>query len=95
MTTYDIHSAILACIKLFENRDDDKGYRAAAVIRTEFDDMVLLDCDDPLRELALKQLESAIESRFWVSVCDVLEYEILPIIDRTREEAYVNAMEPR
>jgi hypothetical protein len=43
-------------------------------------------------ENALTQLISAQENRYWVSICDVLEYEIRPILDswqnlvaRTRE----------
>ena len=43
-------------------------------------------------ERALKQLISAQENRYWVSICDVLEYEITPILEtwqklvaRTRE----------
>jgi hypothetical protein len=43
-------------------------------------------------ERALTQLISAQENRYWVSICDVLEYEIIPILDswqnlvaRTRE----------
>jgi len=46
----------------------------------------------PLLERALTQLISAQETRNWVSVCDVLEYEITPILEswqgmvaRTRE----------
>ena len=43
-------------------------------------------------ERALKQLISAQENRYWVSICEVLEYEITPILEtwqklvaRTRE----------
>lgn len=43
-------------------------------------------------ERALTQLVTAQENRYWVSICDVLEYEITPILDswqklvaRTRE----------
>jgi len=32
-------------------------------------------------ERSLKQLISAQENRYWVSVCDVLEYEIAPILE--------------
>jgi hypothetical protein len=46
----------------------------------------------PMLERALTQLISAQETRNWVSVCDVLEYEITPILEswqsmvvRTRE----------
>jgi hypothetical protein len=46
-------------------------------------------------ETALNQLISAQENRYWVSICDVLEYEILPIlqswtrtVERTR--AHIN-----
>jgi hypothetical protein len=46
----------------------------------------------PALENALTQLISAQEKRYWVSVCDVLEYEITPILEswhnmvaRTRE----------
>jgi hypothetical protein len=34
-----------------------------------------------LLERSLKQLISAQENRYWVSVCDVLEYEITPILE--------------
>jgi hypothetical protein len=46
-----------------------------------------LDAENSQRELsavlerALKQLISAQENRYWVSVCDVLEYEITPILE--------------
>jgi hypothetical protein len=32
-------------------------------------------------ENAIKQLITAQESRFWVSVCDVLEYELTPVLE--------------
>ena len=44
-------------------------------------------------ERALTQLITAQENRYWVSICDVLEYEIVPIleswqrlVERTREQ---------
>src|SRR5262249_11961100 len=46
-----------------------------------------LDAENSRQELsavlerALKQLVSAQENRYWVSVCDVLEYEISPILE--------------
>jgi hypothetical protein len=36
-------------------------------------------------ERALSRLNSAHEKRCWVSVCDVLEYEITPILDSWRK----------
>jgi len=36
-------------------------------------------------ESAIRQLIAAQENRFWVSICDVLEYEIVPILESWRE----------
>lgn len=35
----------------------------------------------PALENAIKQLIQAQENRFWVSICDVLEYELIPLLE--------------
>ena len=35
----------------------------------------------PALESAIKQLNAAQENHFWVSICDVLEYELVPILE--------------
>jgi hypothetical protein len=36
-------------------------------------------------ERAIRQLIAAQENRYWVSICDVLKYEIVPILESWRE----------
>jgi hypothetical protein len=83
-------------IKLFENRDEATAYTRLAqlldsvrIFYTLFsEDLGWADSSEQERiqqtavlENAIKQLITAQENRFWVSVCDVLEYELSPVLE--------------
>ncbi len=83
-------------IRLFEKRDEEAAYgRLAQLIDSVrifyslfSEDLGWADTGESERiqqtatlENAIKQLIIAQESRFWVSVCDVLEYELTPVLE--------------
>ncbi len=86
-----------AIVRLFENRDQEQAYQALsqyleslAVLFSIFSEDLGWVHDEsgdsrPVLvaslEQALGQLISAQENGFWISVCDVLEYEIAPVLD--------------
>jgi hypothetical protein len=82
-------------IKQFENRSEDRAHTQLAhlldSIRIFFsvfsEDLGWVDAPDNSANLesAIRQLIAAQENRFWVSICDVLEYEIVPILESWRE----------
>lgn len=82
-------------IYLLENRDQKAYSRLAHLLesmRTFYtlfsEDLGWVESDRAARakqtatlENAIRQLISAQENRFWVSICDVLEYEITPVLE--------------
>jgi hypothetical protein len=82
-------------IKQFENRSDERANAQLAQlldsIRIFFsvfsEDLGWVDAPDNTANLesAIRQLIVAQENRFWVSICDVLEYEIAPILESWRD----------
>jgi hypothetical protein len=83
-------------IQCFEDRDEETAYNHLAqlldAIRIFYslfsEDLGWADADEAERiqqtatlENAIKQLIVAQENRFWVSVCDVLEYELTPVLE--------------
>jgi len=83
-------------IQLFENRDEETAYArlvqlldSVRIFYSLFsEDLGWADASEPERiqqtatlENAVKQLITAQENRFWVSVCDVLEYELTPVLE--------------
>lgn len=86
-------------IQLFENRDEETAYARLAQLLDSVrifyslfsEDLGWADASEPERiqqtatlENAVKQLIAAQENRFWVSVCDVLEYELTPVLEAWR-----------
>ncbi len=73
---YNLLASLLDSIRVFYTvfSEDLGWYEApdAEISREEFSAAL---------ERALTQLISAQENRFWVSICDVLEYEIAPILE--------------
>ena len=82
-------------IKQFENRADERAHTQLAhlldSIRIFFsvfsEDLGWVNAPDNTANLesAIRQLIVAQENRFWVSICDVLEYEIIPILESWRD----------
>ena len=88
-------------VKLFESRDQEAAYQglsqyleSVAVLFSVFSEDLgggFGEAGDTRSVLmasleeALGQLISAQENGFWISVCDVLEYEITPVLDGWRE----------
>jgi hypothetical protein len=82
-------------IKLFEDRSEERAHTQLAhlldSIRIFFsvfsEDLGWVNVPDNTGNLetAIRQLIAAQENRFWVSICDVLEYEIVPILESWRE----------
>jgi len=82
-------------IKLFEDRMEERAHTQLAhlldSIRIFFsvfsEDLGWVNAPDNTANLenAIRQLIAAQENRFWVSICDVLEYEITPILESWRE----------
>ena len=84
-------------VRLFENRDQDAAYallgqylESLKVLFTIFTEIGWPEQEGQETttaaltaslEQALAQLISAQENGFWLSVCDVLDYEITPILD--------------
>ncbi len=78
-------------VKLFEDRAEDRAHSELAQlldsIRTFFqifsEDLGWDLAPDSTANLehAVRQLLAAQESKFWVSICDVLEYEIVPLLE--------------
>ncbi len=84
-------------IRLFESREQDQAYRALAEYLESLAVLFSIFSEDlgwvhgeggdsrpaliATLEQALAQLISAQENGFWISVCDVLEYEIAPVLD--------------
>jgi hypothetical protein len=83
-------------IQLFENRDEEAAYARLAQLLDSVrifyslfsEDLGWADSNEQERiqqtatlENAIKQLIEAQVHRFWVSVCDVLEYEMTPILE--------------
>jgi hypothetical protein len=83
-------------IRLFENRDEEAAYNrlvqlldSVRIFYSLFsEDLGWADCSEAERiqqtatlENAIKQLITAQENHFWVSVCDVLEYELTPVLE--------------
>jgi hypothetical protein len=82
-------------IKQFENRSEERAHTQLAhlldSIRIFFsvfsEDLGWVNPTDNSASLenAIRQLITAQENRFWVSICDVLEYEIVPILESWRD----------
>ena len=82
-------------IRQFENRSEERAHTQLVhlldSIRIFFsvfsEDLGWVDAPDNTVNLesAIRQLIAAQENRFWVSICDVLEYEIVPILESWRE----------
>ena len=85
-----------ATIKAFEARDEEAAYTklgqvldATRIFYSLFsEDLGWQNLDEIERvrqtatlENAIRQLITAQENRFWVAICDVLEYELLPILE--------------
>ena len=83
-------------IQLFEKRDEETAYNrlvqlldSVRIFYSLFsEDLGWADSSESERiqqtatlENAIKQLITAQENRFWVSVCDVLEYELTPVLE--------------
>lgn len=83
-------------IQLFENRDEEAAYTRLAELLDSVrifyllfsEDLGWLDSSETERiqqtavlENAIRELITAQENRFWVSVCDVLEYELTPVLE--------------
>jgi hypothetical protein len=83
-------------IQRFEDRDEETAYNYLAQLLDSVrifyslfsEDLGWADSSETERiqqtatlENAIKQLIAAQENRFWVSVCDVLEYELTPILE--------------
>jgi hypothetical protein len=83
-------------IKRFEDRDEETAYNYLAQLLDSVrifyslfsEDLGWADSSETERarqtatlENAIKQLITAQENRFWVSVCDVLEYELTPVLE--------------
>jgi len=82
-------------IKLLEDRSEERAHTQLAhlldSIRIFFsifsEDLGWVSAPDNTTNLesAIRQLIAAQKNRFWVSICDVLEYEIVPILESWRE----------
>jgi len=82
-------------IKLFEDRSEERAHTQLAhlldSIRIFFsvfsEDLGWVNSPNNTANLesAIRQLIAAQENRFWVSICDVLEYEVVPILESWRE----------
>lgn len=85
-----------ATIQLFESRDEESAYLrlgqvldATRIFYSLFsEDLGWQSLDEIERvrqtatlENAIRQLITAQENRFWVAICDVLEYELMPILE--------------
>jgi hypothetical protein len=83
-------------IQSFENRDEEAAYVQLAQLLDSVRIFYMLFSEDlgwadsseqeriqqtAVLENAIKQLITAQENRFWVSVCDVLEYELTPVLE--------------
>src|SRR6185436_2422104 len=83
-------------IQRFEDRDEENAYAYLAQLIDSVrifyslfsEDLGWADCTEAERiqqtatlENAIKQLITAQENHFWVSVCDVLEYELTPVLE--------------
>jgi hypothetical protein len=83
-------------IQSFENRDEEVAYVQLAQLLDSVRIFYMLFSEDlgwadsseqeriqqtAVLENAIKQLITAQENRFWVSVCDVLEYELTPVLE--------------
>src|SRR5436190_11864047 len=97
-------------IQRFEDRDEETAYNYLAQLLDSVrifyslfsEDLGWADSSEAERiqqtatlENAIKQLITAQENRFWVSVCDVLEYELTPVleawlttVEKTRERVH-------
>jgi hypothetical protein len=97
-------------IRRFEDRDEETAYNYLAQLLDSIrifyslfsEDLGWADSGEAERiqqtatlENAIKQLIVAQENRFWVSVCDVLEYELTPVleawlrtVEKTRERVH-------
>jgi hypothetical protein len=81
-------------ITLFENRSEERAHaqlgQLLESIRLFFqvfsEDLGWVNAPDNTKVLdfAIRQLIAAQENRFWVAICDVLEYEITPILESWR-----------
>src|SRR6185295_3727603 len=79
----------------FENRAEERAHTqlghlldSIKIFFTVFsEDLGWVDAPDNTANLenAIRQLIVAQENRFWVSICDVLEYEIVPILESWRD----------
>ena len=83
-------------IKSFEDRDEETAYNRLAQLLDAVRIFYSLFCEDlgwaeiseaervqqtATLENSIKEFITAQENRFWVSVCDVLEYELTPILE--------------
>ena len=83
-------------IQRFEDRDEETAYNYLAQLLDSVrifyslfsEDLGWADSTEAERiqetailENAIKQLIAAQENRFWVSICDVLEYELTPVLE--------------
>ncbi|HLQ77934.1 MAG TPA: hypothetical protein VK210_11300 [Terriglobia bacterium] len=82
-------------IKQFENRAEERAHTQLAHLLDSIrifysvfsEDLGWVNAPDNSSNLenAIRQLIAAQENRFWVSICDVLEYEIVPILESWRD----------
>ena len=86
-----------AIVRLFESRDQEQAYQALSQYLESLAVLFSIFSEDlgwvheesgdsrpaliASLEQALGELISAQENGFWISVCDVLEYEIAPVLD--------------
>jgi len=83
-------------IQRFEDRDEENAYSYLAQLLDSVrifyslfsEDLGWADCTEKERiqqtaalENAIRQLITAQENHFWVSVCDALEYELAPVLE--------------
>ena len=73
---YQYLSQLLDSIRLFYGVfSEDLGWADVSDLGISRDGIT------PALENAIKQLIAAQENHFWVSICDVLEYELIPILE--------------
>ncbi len=106
----EVIASIPEIIKDFENRQDEKAYKKLAefletvgIFAQIFSEDLGWKYGDTLEttkelndnfERAISQLTSAQENKFWVAICDVIEYEILPILENWQKIARATLATP-
>ena len=78
-------------IALFESRSEERAHAKLAELLESIrlfyqvfsEDLGWIDAPDnnAVLDYAIRQLIAAQENRFWVAICDVLEFEITPILE--------------